>query len=179
MVTAMAKVLEFYVPEKFRKPSGKRIPPEQWGRSSRLPHRKRNRHATEAPRFGKSIRCLASTAGERQGLDEFERKPTMTCRIDRLVVEDMVVLRICGRITRQDADMLRALLEQETSAVAIDLKHVLLVDHEAVKLLALHQSKGSELRNCSAYIREWITRERAFTNAPEQWIEGGEDVNDA
>jgi len=32
MVTAMAKVIEFYVPEKFRKPSGKRIPPEQSGK---------------------------------------------------------------------------------------------------------------------------------------------------
>jgi hypothetical protein len=32
VVTAMAKVIEFYVPEKFRKPSGKWIPPEQWGK---------------------------------------------------------------------------------------------------------------------------------------------------
>jgi hypothetical protein len=31
MVTAMAKVIEFYVPEKFRKPSGKWRPPEQCG----------------------------------------------------------------------------------------------------------------------------------------------------
>jgi hypothetical protein len=32
MVTAMAKVIEFYVPEKFRKPSGKWSPPEQCGK---------------------------------------------------------------------------------------------------------------------------------------------------
>jgi hypothetical protein len=32
MVTAMAKVIEFYVPEKFRKPSGKWRPPEQCGK---------------------------------------------------------------------------------------------------------------------------------------------------
>jgi hypothetical protein len=31
MVTAMAKVIEFYVPEKFRKQSGKWIPPKQRG----------------------------------------------------------------------------------------------------------------------------------------------------
>jgi hypothetical protein len=31
MVTAMATVIEFYVPEKFRKPSGKWIPPDQRG----------------------------------------------------------------------------------------------------------------------------------------------------
>jgi hypothetical protein len=32
MVTAMAKVIEFCVPEKFRKQSGKWIPPEQRGK---------------------------------------------------------------------------------------------------------------------------------------------------
>jgi hypothetical protein len=32
MVTAMAKVIEYYVPDKFRKPSGKWTPPEQRGK---------------------------------------------------------------------------------------------------------------------------------------------------
>jgi len=32
MVTAMAKVIEYYVAEKFRKQSGKWIPPEQRGK---------------------------------------------------------------------------------------------------------------------------------------------------
>jgi hypothetical protein len=57
------------------------------------------------------------------------------------------------------------LLEQERARVAIDLKDVLLVDRDAVKLLALRESNGAELRNCPAYIREWITRERMDTNA--------------
>ena len=38
-------------------------------------------------------------------------------------------------------------------------KDVLLVDLEAVKLLAFHESNGAELRNCLAYILEWVTRE--------------------
>jgi anti-anti-sigma regulatory factor len=85
----------------------------------------------------------------------------MTCRIDRLITaEDLVMLRISGRITGEDVNMLRTLLEEERSAVAIDLKDVLLVDREAIKLLALRESNGAEIRNCSAYIREWITRER-------------------
>ena len=45
---------------------------------------------------------------------------------------------------------------------------------EAVKLLALHESNGAELRNCPAYIREWVTRERADMNASEQGTEGRE-----
>ena len=93
----------------------------------------------------------------------------MSCRIDRHVVgEDFVILCVSGRITAQDVNMLRGVLEQERSAVAIDLKDVLLVDHEAVKLLAVYESNGAELRNCPAYIREWVTRERADPNGSEQ-----------
>jgi hypothetical protein len=72
-----------------------------------------------------------------------------------------VLLSVSGRITDQHVDLLRGLLEQERIAVAIDLKDVLLADREAVKLLALCESHGAELRNCAAYLREWITRERA------------------
>jgi hypothetical protein len=100
----------------------------------------------------------------------------MTFRINRLVIgENLVILCICGRITGQEVDMLRDLLDQEKSAVAIDLKDVILVDCEAVKFLALRESNGAELRNCAAYIREWVTRERAVINASEQGIEASEN----
>ena len=68
--------------------------------------------------------------------------------------------------------MLRAVLEQEKGSVAIDLKDVLLVDREAVKLLALREANGAELRNCPAYIREWVTREKADRNASAQGTGG-------
>jgi hypothetical protein len=85
----------------------------------------------------------------------------MSCRIDRVAIgKNLVALRISGRIAGQDVDMLRGVLEQEASAVAIDLKDLLLVDREAVMLLARRESDGDELRNCPAYIREWVTRER-------------------
>jgi hypothetical protein len=29
-----------------------------------------------------------------------------------------------------------------------------------MKLLAINEAKGIELRHCPAYVREWITRER-------------------
>lgn len=60
----------------------------------------------------------------------------MTCRIDRLLIaEDRVLLSISGQITAEYVDLLRTLLEQERSTVAIDLKNVLHVDREAVRLL--------------------------------------------
>jgi hypothetical protein len=84
----------------------------------------------------------------------------MSCRIDRVIsAENLVVLFISGRITGEHVDVLRGVLEQESSGLAIDLKNVLLVDREAVNLLALSEASGIELRNCPPYIREWVRRE--------------------
>jgi len=105
----------------------------------------------------------------------------MSCRIDRVVnAENLVLLFISGRITGEHVDMLRGVLEQESDGLVIDLKNVLLVDREAVKLLALSETNGTELRNCPPYIREWVTRERAETDGrpSEQGLEGREDIED-
>ena len=105
----------------------------------------------------------------------------MSCRIDRVIsAENLVVLVISGRITGEYVDMLRGVLEQESGGFAVDLKNVVLVDREAVKLLALREAHGAELRNCPPYIREWVTRERAETpgRPSEQGLEGREDIED-
>jgi hypothetical protein len=98
---------------------------------------------------------------------------TMSCRIDRVVnSESLVVLFVSGCVQGEHVDMLRGVLEEESGGSTIDLKNVLLVDREAVKLLALSEANGTELRNCPPYIREWVTRERADT--PERpWGEQG------
>ena len=83
----------------------------------------------------------------------------MTCRIDRVLIEQRVVLRISGRIQGEDLDVLRNALE-DGSVVALDLTEVELADRDAVTLLARTERNGIELRHCPAYIREWVTRER-------------------
>jgi hypothetical protein len=104
----------------------------------------------------------------------FVRGPGMTWRIDRVVGgDDIVALCISGRITRQDVDTLRKAIEEEASAVAIDLRNVILVDREVVKFFAQRELNGTELRNCPPYIREWVTRERAET------METSGDIEDA
>jgi hypothetical protein len=40
------------------------------------------------------------------------------------------------------------------------LEQVKLVDRDAVYFLALSETRGAKLRNCSAYIRKWIDQER-------------------
>jgi anti-anti-sigma regulatory factor len=84
----------------------------------------------------------------------------MSCRIDRAVDDNLTVLSISGTITGQHVDTLRTVLQQEAGAVAIDLKNVSLVDRDGVQLLALSEDSGMEIRNCPAYIREWVARER-------------------
>ena len=83
----------------------------------------------------------------------------MTCRIDRVFSEQGVVLRISGRITGEDLNVVRTALA-EGRVVEIDLTEVELADRDAVRLLARTERDGVALRHCPAYIREWMTRER-------------------
>jgi hypothetical protein len=107
---------------------------------------------------------------------------TMTCRIDRVVGrESLVVLFVSGCVTGEHVDMFRGVMDEESPGFAIDLGNVLLVDREAVKLLALREANGTELRNCPPYVREWVTRERAEPpeRLSEQGLEGREGIEDA
>jgi len=112
----------------------------------------------------------AAVIGAAEGTNEQKSKSfvhglKMSCRIDRVVGGDgIVVLFISGRITKEDVETLRNVIEDDASAVAIDLQNVDLVDREAVKFLARRELNGTELRNCPPYIREWVTRERTETS---------------
>jgi hypothetical protein len=85
----------------------------------------------------------------------------MACRIDRVLEEYLEVFYVSGRIEGEDLDVLRAALGPDTGAVAIDLRDVGRIDGEAVKFLAIIEGNGGTLRNCPAFIREWIERERS------------------
>lgn len=83
----------------------------------------------------------------------------MTCRIDRIPTDQGLVLRIIGRITGEDLDVLRSALV-DGGVVALELAELELIDRDALKLLAINEANGIELRHCPAYIREWIGTER-------------------
>jgi len=75
-----------------------------------------------------------------------------------------VLLRVSGWITGENVDTLRRVLEQEkSSALILDLKDVRLAESEAIKLLAIYESKGARIDDCPLYIRERIRRERGAT----------------
>lgn len=83
----------------------------------------------------------------------------MTCRIERVPTPHGLVVRISGRITRDDLQLVRAALGADP-LIAIDLTEVELVDRDVVRLLAHLETNGAVLRHCPAYIQEWIARER-------------------
>jgi anti-anti-sigma regulatory factor len=86
----------------------------------------------------------------------------MTLRIHKSNDGERVVFRLTGRIRGDHLSALRALLTDEVldQNLVLDLKDVKLVDREAVRFLAQAEANGASLRNCSAFIREWILQER-------------------
>ena len=70
-----------------------------------------------------------------------------------------ITFSLSGRIQSEHVSELAALLESESRRVVLDLKEVTVVSSDAVRFLGICESQGTELRNCPAYVRRWITRE--------------------
>jgi len=51
-------------------------------------------------------------------------------------------------------------LEKANGHIALDLKDVTLVERDAVKFLSDCEADRISLKNCPAYIREWIKRDK-------------------
>jgi anti-anti-sigma regulatory factor len=73
-----------------------------------------------------------------------------------------VVFTLSGRMDEENVAELKELFGSETKGrrIVLDLKDLTLVDRDAVSFLARCEADSIKLKNCPAYIREWITRER-------------------
>jgi hypothetical protein len=69
-----------------------------------------------------------------------------------------VVFVLSGRLEADSTMEVRRLLESEANAtgVSLDLRELTLIERDAVLFLAECEAKGISLKNCPAYIREWI-----------------------
>jgi len=72
------------------------------------------------------------------------------------------VFKLIGRMDAGNVKELKEVFQEESNGrrVVLDLRDLILVDRDAVKFLERCETDSFELRNCPAYIREWITRER-------------------
>ena len=77
-------------------------------------------------------------------------------------VNGEVVFTLSGRMDAENVADLKTLFgsEAEGRRIVLDLKDLTLVGREAVNFLERCEADSIKLKNCPAYIREWITRER-------------------
>ena len=90
-------------------------------------------------------------------------------KIQRSIKAKNVRFALSGRIESEHVAELQRLLDEDAQrgTITLDLLEVRLVDREAVEFLARCEANGVRLRNCPAYLREWITRaESASANPP-------------
>jgi anti-anti-sigma regulatory factor len=73
-----------------------------------------------------------------------------------------VVFTLSGRMDAENVADLKTLFGSEPKGrgIVLDLKDLTLVDRDAVRFLESCETDSIKIKNCPAYIREWITRER-------------------
>ena len=82
-------------------------------------------------------------------------------KITRIANQE-VIFTVSGRMDAENLAELITLfsLEANDRRITLDLKDLTLVDQDAVSFLERREADNIQLKNCPAYIREWITRER-------------------
>jgi len=73
-----------------------------------------------------------------------------------------VVIKLSGRMDAENIGELETLVREEANGrrIVLDLKDLTLVDQDAVSFLKRCEADNITLKDCPAYIREWITRGR-------------------
>src|SRR6266404_9742402 len=73
-----------------------------------------------------------------------------------------VVIKLSGRMNTENLGELEKLISAEADGrrIILDVKDLRLVDQDAVNFLRRCEADNITLKNCPAYIREWITGER-------------------
>ena len=77
------------------------------------------------------------------------------------VTNGEVVFKLSGRMEAENVSELEELFSAEESGrrIVLDLENLTLVDQDAVSFLRRCEAESIQLKNCSAYIREWIMGE--------------------
>ena len=76
-----------------------------------------------------------------------------------------VVIKLSGRMNAENVGELETLVSEGAKGrrIVLDLSDLTLVDQDAVSFLKRCEADNITLKNCPAYIREWITRYRGRT----------------
>ena len=84
----------------------------------------------------------------------------MTFKSEKYRDGHSTTIRLIGRMRAEHLSELEKQIRENESKIALDLEELDLVDVEAVRFLGMCETQGVTLLNCSAYIRDWIGKER-------------------
>ncbi|MCU1232660.1 MAG: hypothetical protein JWP63_627 [Candidatus Solibacter sp.] len=73
-----------------------------------------------------------------------------------------VVFTLSGQMDEEPMAELETLISSEANGrpIILDLRDLTLVDESAITFLQRCEANGIALRNCPAYVREWINAQR-------------------
>jgi hypothetical protein len=84
----------------------------------------------------------------------------VTLKIEKIPGERCTTIKLIGRIRAEYLAELKSQMTLSAPNIALELEEVTLVDVDVVRFLSVCESEGTQLLHCSAYIREWIAREK-------------------
>ena len=84
----------------------------------------------------------------------------MTLKIEKYADRYSTTIRLIGRMRVEHLPELEKQIRESESKIVLDLEELNLVDVKAVRFLGICETQGVTLLNCSAYIRDWIGKER-------------------
>ena len=83
-------------------------------------------------------------------------------RIQRSANGEAAVFTLSGQMDEESIAELETLINSEANGrhIVLDLKDLTLVNEDAITFLERCESNSITLKNCPAYVREWINRQR-------------------
>ena len=81
-------------------------------------------------------------------------------KIDKHSNGATAMIRLIGRLHMHHIEELTRLLQGDASQIVIDLREVTLVDLDVVRFFLACEARGMQIKNCSAYIHQWMIQER-------------------
>jgi len=84
----------------------------------------------------------------------------LTFKIERIASANRLTIKLSGQLDADCIAELEAQIALGEGRIEFEMKEVTLVDGDVVRFLVRCEARGIYLRGCSAYISEWIRRER-------------------
>jgi hypothetical protein len=98
--------------------------------------------------------------GKSSSARELLYRIALTFKIERIAGADRLTIKLIGQLDADCLAELEAQIASGTGRIEFDMEEVTLVDIDVVRFLVASEARGIEVRGCSAYISDWMSRER-------------------